>query len=118
VIIPLPFSFFQFETKPFTPEDILYIANKAEDRKDMYTSVRFLETLLNEFKKGNFPDSSLSVIRIAKATASAYNRVSKIVSLMVFNTTFNNISVISWRQFLLVEETGGTQENHRPVASP
>ena len=31
---------------------------------------------------------------------------------MVFNVTFNNISVISWRLALLVEETGG---NHRPV---
>jgi len=27
--------------------------------------------------------------------------------LMMFNTTFNNISVISWRSVLLVEETGG-----------
>jgi len=26
--------------------------------------------------------------------------------LMVFNTTFNNISVISWRSVMLVEETG------------
>jgi len=34
--------------------------------------------------------------------------------LMVFNSTFNNISVISWRSVLLVDETG---ENHRPVAS-
>ena len=34
--------------------------------------------------------------------------------LMVFNATFNNISVISWRSVLLVEETG---ENHRPVTS-
>jgi len=25
---------------------------------------------------------------------------------MVFNTTFNNISVLSWRSVLLVEETG------------
>jgi hypothetical protein len=25
---------------------------------------------------------------------------------MVFNATFNNISVISWQSFLLVEETG------------
>ena len=33
---------------------------------------------------------------------------------MVFITTFNNISVISWRSVSLVEETG---ENHRPVAS-
>jgi len=35
----------------------------------------------------------------------------------VFNTTFNNISVISLRSVLLVEETGGPWENHRPVAS-
>jgi hypothetical protein len=27
---------------------------------------------------------------------------------MVFNSTFNNISVISWRSVLLVEETQGT----------
>ena len=39
------------------------------------------------------------------------------VCLMVFNVTFNNISVISWRSLLLVEETEGPRENHRPVAS-
>ena len=33
---------------------------------------------------------------------------------MVFNATFNNISVISWRSVLFVKETG---ENHEPVAS-
>jgi len=32
----------------------------------------------------------------------------------VFNATFNNISVISWRSVLLVEEIGGPGENHRP----
>jgi len=34
-------------------------------------------------------------------------------SFMVFSATFNNISVISWRSVLLVDET---RENHRPVA--
>jgi hypothetical protein len=34
--------------------------------------------------------------------------------VMVFNATFNNISVISWRSVLLVDETG---ENHRPAVS-
>jgi len=29
----------------------------------------------------------------------------------------NNISAISWQSVLLVEETGGHGENHRPVAS-
>jgi hypothetical protein len=37
--------------------------------------------------------------------------------IMVFNATFNNISVISWRSVLLVDETGVPGENHRPVAS-
>ena len=32
---------------------------------------------------------------------------------MVFNATFNNISVISWLSVLLVEETGVPEENHR-----
>jgi hypothetical protein len=36
---------------------------------------------------------------------------------MVFNTTFNNISVISCRLVLLVEETEVPRETHRPVAS-
>ena len=34
---------------------------------------------------------------------------------MVFNATFNNISAISWRSVLLVEETGVSGENHRSV---
>ena len=36
---------------------------------------------------------------------------------MVFNTTFNNISGISWQSVLLVEENGVTGENHQPAAS-
>jgi hypothetical protein len=39
------------------------------------------------------------------------------VCLMLFNATFNNISVISWWSVLLVEETGGPGENQMPVAS-
>jgi len=34
---------------------------------------------------------------------------------MVFNITFNNISVILWLSVLLVEETGVPGENHRPA---
>jgi hypothetical protein len=37
--------------------------------------------------------------------------------LWFFNVTFNNISAISWRSVLLVEETGVPGVNHRPVAS-
>jgi len=45
------------------------------------------------------------------------SKLSFFVCLMVFNTLFNNISVISWPSVLLVEETGRPRENHRPVAS-
>ena len=37
------------------------------------------------------------------------------VMVMVFNATFNNVSDISWRSVLLVEETGVPGENHRPA---
>ena len=36
---------------------------------------------------------------------------------MVFNATFDTISVISWCSVLSMEETGVTGENQRPAAS-
>ena len=39
------------------------------------------------------------------------------LGIMVFNATFNNISVISLRSFLLVDETRVPEVNHRPAAS-
>jgi len=36
---------------------------------------------------------------------------------MLFNVTFNNISVILWWSVLLVEQTGVPGENKRPAAS-
>jgi hypothetical protein len=40
-----------------------------------------------------------------------YNRVR--VWIMVFNTTFNNISVILWWSVLLMEETGENTSSER-----
>jgi hypothetical protein len=37
--------------------------------------------------------------------------------LMVFNATFNNISVISWQPVFLVVEIEVSEENHQPAAS-
>ena len=51
------------------------------------------------------------------STTSVQLILQNLLFLMVFNVTFNNISAISWRSVLLVEETGGPGENHRPVAS-
>ena len=39
------------------------------------------------------------------------------IKVMVFNATFNNGSVISWRSVLLVEETGIPEENRHPQVS-
>ena len=39
------------------------------------------------------------------------------VRVMVCNATFNNITVISWQSFLLVEETAVPEENHHPEES-
>ena len=36
---------------------------------------------------------------------------------MVFNATFNNISLMSWQSLLLLEGTGVPGENNRPAAS-
>ena len=38
------------------------------------------------------------------------------VRFMVFNGTFNQISVISWRSVVLLEETVVPGENHIPVS--
>ena len=38
-------------------------------------------------------------------------------NFLCFNATFNNISAISWRPVLVVEEAGVPGENHRPWAS-
>jgi len=38
------------------------------------------------------------------------------LKVMVFNATFKNIVVISWRSVLLVKETGVLVENHRTAA--
>jgi hypothetical protein len=37
---------------------------------------------------------------------------SHVFGFMVINATFNNITVMSWRSVLLVEETGVPGENH------
>jgi hypothetical protein len=42
---------------------------------------------------------------------------SRLIWFMVFNATFNNISVISWRSVLLMEKTGVHEENHQHSTS-
>ena len=39
------------------------------------------------------------------------------VRVVVFNATFNNISIISWQSDLLVEETGVPREKDQPATT-
>jgi hypothetical protein len=57
----------------------------------------------------------ISSINFLSAKKEQRNRGLGLCSLTTLS--INNISVISWRSVLLVEETGVSGENHRPVAS-
>ena len=67
----------------------------------------------------NFWHGQLSGLKniLSKLVNVCKQQRSRWVCLMVFNATFKNISVISWRSVLLVEETGVAGEKPRPVAS-
>ena len=53
-----------------------------------------------------------SLISIRKLLPVSVSEIERRVGwIIVFNATFNNISVISWRSVLLVEETGLPGEN-------
>jgi hypothetical protein len=65
-------------------------------------------TLMSTSSSGNF----MSYLDIDIYISLLYR-----VWVVVFNATFNNISFISWRSVLLVEETGVLGEKHRLAAS-
>ena len=70
---------------------------------------------LNMFKELNaFTFILIFLVIISMKSAKMYVGGSQIVvKLMVLYATFNNISAISWRSVLSVEETGVPEENHR-----
>ena len=53
----------------------------------------------------------------SKLIASPSHMVMVRVRVILFNVTFNSMSVILWWSVLFVEETGVPGGNHRPVAS-
>ena len=53
----------------------------------------------------------LVLVNVLTERGGGYNRY------MVFNATFSNISIVSWRSVLLVKENGVHRENHRPTTS-
>jgi hypothetical protein len=83
--------------------DILFSYINGEDK------LHFNEMMMSTLYKAN--TNTLSCICLVLAH---WNKWMVWVGFMVFNATFNNISVIWWRSVLLVDGPG---ENHRPVAS-
>jgi hypothetical protein len=65
--------------------------------------------LITFFMTGRVFILDLSIIKNIKCFVS--------VRVMVFNATFKNISVISCRSVLLLEETGVPRKNQRPAVS-
>ena len=67
----------------------------------------------------NFPVESCCCRNIRTHCLYIFNNFLFMVwfGFMMFNATFNNISVISWRSVLLLEETAGPGKNHGPVSS-
>jgi hypothetical protein len=77
----------------------------------------FLRIMISDYPFGVFSYITFSKYKCLHSDKITLTGIPLFVGLMVLNATFNNISVISWRSVLLVEETGGPGENHRPVAS-
>ena len=96
-------------------DDVFIVAYpKAGKTKYLYTCIFFL----NYFK--TFTCKLIAYIKIANhlhinSDVSSCSIKDGLVWFMVFNATFNNISVISCRSVLLMEETGVPGKNHLPV---
>jgi hypothetical protein len=72
------------------------------------TNTAWVRTWLCKLQKG--------CTRLATASDKVYQLLAH-GRWFSFNATFNNISAISWRPVLVVEEAGVPGENHRPWAS-
>ena len=73
-------------------------------------------SLLVQWSSNNNPNIEVLSSSTFFAQLLYFNWI-KVYRFIVLNVPFNNISVISWRSVLLVEETGVPSKNHLPVAS-
>jgi hypothetical protein len=69
------------------------------------------------FSKESLVSLRFIIVSILSVLVLIANSNKKIVRVIVFNATFNNISAISWWSVLLVAETGVPGVNHRNVAN-
>ena len=73
---------------------------------------KYLKYVVTMFSYLEFLTKHLAVFRLLYLQNNIH--VCLFVCLMVFNATFNNISVISWQSVLLMEEAEEPRENHWP----
>jgi hypothetical protein len=64
-----------------------------------------------------YPMSILSSVDVVKQKGQIVALVGTDDGYLIKETTFNNISVISWQSVLLMEKSGVPGENNQPVAS-
>ena len=62
-------------------------------------------------------DLSIEIVRKNGYTLNSKIQERTRFDRVLFTATFNNISVLSWRSVLLMDEAGVLGENHRHVAS-
>ena len=78
----------------------------------------FTQTVQDTCEPMNIKATGNIVINLINTTIIQHvNLVWSRFRVMMFNATFNNISVILWRSVVLVEEIRVPEENHRPIAN-
>jgi len=87
---------------------------KVQNRTLLSFSLNYKFQTVIEWKTNVGPTYKRKWIKVNTQVAGYKNLVCR---SMVFNATFNNMSIILWQSVLLVEETGVPGENHRPVAN-
>jgi hypothetical protein len=99
--------------------NICYLLDKfyyREGRTDNFLKPETTDNVLyyiTSQSNTRYQDSTFSIV----PSPTIPRTISGLIDFLCFNATFHNISAISWRPVLVVEETGVPGENHRPWAS-
>ena len=91
--------------------------NEEEDKEEARRMSKIKEEI-GQSSEGNEGKTEVCfMVKFSFEFTSNLNGALGLVCFMVFSANVNNISVISWRSVILVEETRVPGENHWPVAS-
>jgi hypothetical protein len=91
-------------------------STKSGGNKNFHSNIKLVK-YTNRYKKKYKPTSIRFTTKYHLLSFCERKQVYDLISFIVFNTTFSNMSAISWRPVLVVEEAGVPGENYRPRAS-